>query len=47
MLCRSQLSEVLLAEGPRYTPVQQGLNHFGLLYANLLKLILRIEALSL
>ena len=35
MVCRSQLSEVLLAEGPRYTAVLQGLNHLGLQHAQL------------
>ena len=35
MARRSQLSEVLLAEGPRYTPVQQGLHYLGLLHAHL------------
>ena len=35
MVCRSQLSEVLLAEGPRYAPVQQGLHHLGLSHAQL------------
>ena len=30
VVCRSQLSEVLLAEGPRYAPVQQGFHHLGL-----------------
>ena len=30
MVRRSQLSEVLLAEGPRHTPAQQGLHHLGL-----------------
>ena len=34
MLWCSQLGEVLLAEGPRYTPVQQGLHHLGI-YAHL------------
>ena len=30
VVCRSQLREVLLAEGPRYAPVQQGFHHLGL-----------------
>ena len=35
MVCRSQLSEVLLAEGPRYAPVQQSFHHLGLWHAQL------------
>ena len=31
---RSELGEVFRAEGPRQTPVQQGLNHLGLQYAD-------------
>ena len=31
----SHRGEVLLAEGPRYTPAQQGLHHLGLPYAHL------------
>ena len=31
VVCRSQLIEVLLADGPRYAPVQQGFHHLGLL----------------
>ena len=30
VVCRSQLSEVLLDEGPRYAPVQQSFHHLGL-----------------
>ena len=30
MVCRPQLSEVLLDKGLRYTPVQQGLDRLGL-----------------
>ena len=30
VVCRSQLSEVRLAEGPRHAPVQQGFHHLGL-----------------
>ena len=30
VVSRSQPSEVLLAEGPRYTPAKQGLHHLGL-----------------
>ena len=29
VVCRSQLSHVLHAEGPRHTPVQQGLHHLA------------------
>ena len=32
---RSQLSEVLFAQGPRYAPVQQGFHHLGLQHAQL------------
>ena len=35
VVCRSQLSEVLLAGGPRYTSVRQGLHHLGLQHAHL------------
>ena len=35
MVCHSQLSEVLLPEGPRYAPVQQGFRHLGLQQAHL------------
>ena len=35
MVYRSQLSEVLLAEGPRYAPVQQGFHDLGLKHAQL------------
>ena len=31
MVCHSQLSEVLFADGPRYIPTQQGLHYLGLL----------------
>ena len=30
VVCRLQLIEVLLAEGPPYAPVQQGFHHLGL-----------------
>ena len=30
VVCRSEISEVLLAESPSHTPVQQGLHHLGL-----------------
>ena len=35
MVCRSQLSEVLLAEGSCYAPVQQGFHHLALFHAQL------------
>ena len=30
VVCRSEFSEVLQAESPGYTPVQQGLHHLGI-----------------
>ena len=33
-MCRSQLSEVLLAAGSPYEPVRQGFHHFGLQHSH-------------
>ena len=34
MVCRSELSEVLLVNSPSHTLVQQGPNHLGLYHAH-------------
>ena len=35
VVCRSEFSEVLLAESPSHTPVQQGIHHLGFKQAHL------------